>query len=70
MRKATPTHGSDRPRAATGRTITLLDLVCELVDAGGSDREVVAAVMDLIDRGRVRLIGQVREAHLRPANAI
>jgi len=46
-------------------TITLLELVTELAEAGGSDREVVAAVHDLIETGRVRLIGQVCEADLR-----
>ena len=49
----------------TGRTITLLDLVCELADAGANEREVVAAVLDLIETGRVRLVGQVCEADLR-----
>ncbi len=52
-------------RPAAVRTTTLLDLVSELVDAGGSDREVVTSVLDLIDRGRVRLVGQIREPDLR-----
>lgn len=51
-------------RPASIRTMTLLDLVSELVDAGGSDREVVMEVMDLVETGRVCLIGQVREADL------
>ena len=45
-------------------TITLLDLVAELSAAGGDDREVVAAVLDLLRTGRVRLIGQIRDEHL------
>jgi hypothetical protein len=51
-------------RNSTTLTITLLELVTELAEAGGSDREVVAAVLDLIETGRVRLIGQVCEADL------
>jgi hypothetical protein len=47
-------------------TITLLDLVTELSATGASDREVVAAVMDLLETGRVRLIGQVCEEQLLP----
>jgi hypothetical protein len=47
-------------------TITLLDLVTELSATGASDREVVAAVMDLLETGRVRLIGQICEEHLLP----
>ncbi len=45
-------------------TITLLDLVIELNATGASDREVVAAVMDLLETGRVRLIGQICEKDL------
>ncbi len=62
---ATRAHESMHARIAPVRTITLLDLVSELVDAGGGDREVVTAVMDLLDTRRVRLIGQVRDADLR-----
>ena len=45
-------------------TLTLLDLVTELSATGASDREVVVAVMDLLETGRVRLIGQICEEHL------
>ena len=45
-------------------TITLLDLVVELSDTGASDREVVAAVMDLLETSRVKLVGQICEEHL------
>ena len=60
----TSVHDCMRAQPALLRTITLLDLVSELVDAGGSDREVVTAVLDLVETGRVQLIGQVREADL------
>jgi hypothetical protein len=46
------------------RTITLLDLVSNLLESGEDDREVVETVMDLVHRGRVRLIGQVVEVDL------
>ena len=46
------------------RTITLLDLVSNLLESGEDDRDVVEAVMDLVHRGRVRLIGQVVEVDL------
>jgi hypothetical protein len=44
-------------------TITLLDLVSELSATGATDREVVAAVMDLLETGRVRLSGQICDEH-------
>ncbi len=43
---------------------TLLDLVIELNATGASDREVVSAVMDLLETGCVRLIGQICEEDL------
>ena len=46
------------------RTITLLNLVAELVKDNANDREIVASVMDLVNRGCVRLIGQVVEPDL------
>ena len=46
------------------RTITLLDLVSNLLESSEDDREVVETVMDLVHRGRVRLIGQVVEVDL------
>ena len=45
-------------------TITLLDLVTALSDTGAADAEVVAAVMDLLETGRIRLTGQICEEHL------
>ncbi len=65
MIAATSAQATIQAQPAQRRTLTLLELVSELVDAGGSDREVVAAVLGLLDTGRVRLIGQVREADLR-----
>jgi hypothetical protein len=46
------------------RTITLLNLVSELVEDSANDREIVTSVMDLVNRGCVRLIGQVVEPDL------
>jgi len=46
------------------RTITLLNLVSELVEGSANDRELVASVMDLVNRGCVRLVGQVVEPDL------
>ncbi len=61
-----PSTGSGPRRAPEPTlTITLLDLVIELSATGASDREVVAAVMDLLETGRVRLIGEICEEHLR-----
>jgi hypothetical protein len=60
MSGVTSTSNRYPGRAGGSRTTTLLDLVSELVDAGGSDREVVTAVLDLVETGRVRLVGQVR----------
>jgi hypothetical protein len=41
------------------RTITLLDLVADLLEDGITDCEIVEQVMDLVTSGRVHLIGQV-----------
>jgi hypothetical protein len=46
------------------RTITLLDLVADLLKEGVTERDVVEQVMDLVSCGRVRLIGQVVERDL------
>lgn len=46
------------------RTITLLNLVSELVEDSANDRELIASVMDLVNRGCVRLVGQVVEPDL------
>jgi hypothetical protein len=46
------------------RAITLLNLVSELVEGSANDREIVASVMNLVNRGNVRLIGQVVEMDL------
>jgi hypothetical protein len=49
---------------ANPRTTTLLNLVSELAEGSANDREVVASVMDLVNRGCVHLIGQVVELDL------
>lgn len=47
MTPSAPTALEIDPASARRRTITLLDLVSELSAARATDREVVAAVMDL-----------------------
>ncbi len=56
-------EGGDR-HPAQARRVTLLDLVAALADSGASEDEVVWAIVHLINSGRVRLIGQFREAHI------
>ena len=46
--------------AAHPETLTLLDLVAAVADASNSEEEVVAAVQDLIESGRVTLVGNFR----------
>ncbi len=49
---------------AQARRVTLLDLVAALADSGASEVEVVWAITHLVNSGRVRLVGQFREAHI------
>ncbi len=49
---------------AQARQVTLLDLVAALADSGASEDEVVWAIVHLVNSGRVRLVGQFREAHI------
>ena len=49
---------------AQARRVTLLDLVSALADSGASDKEVIGAIVHLVNSGRVRLIGQFCESHL------
>ncbi len=49
---------------AQARQVTLLDLVAALADSGAREVEVVWAITHLVNSGRVRLIGQFREAHI------
>ncbi len=59
-------RGGQREERETPRIVTLLNLVAELsVDA--SEREIVAAVMDLVEKRQVKLIGQFLEADIRGA---
>ncbi len=47
------------------RTITLLDLVAAIAEAAESEAELVATVRELVNSGRVRLIGSFRGADVR-----
>ncbi len=49
---------------AQARRVTLLDLVAALAESGASEVEVVWAITHLVNSGRVRLVGQFREAHI------
>ncbi len=49
---------------AQARRVTLLDLIAALADSGASEAEVVWAITDLVNSGRVRLVGQFRQAHI------
>lgn len=64
MTPSTATAVVHDPACDPRTVITLLDLVRELGEAGATDREVVAAVQDLVETGRVRLIGQICNEHL------
>jgi len=44
---------------------TLLDLVAAIADSAHDDREVIATVADLLDSGRVTLIGNFCGADVR-----
>ena len=62
-----PCQAGRRGQRETPRIVTLLNLVAELsVDA--SEREIVAAVMDLVEKRQVKLIGQFLEADIRGAH--
>jgi hypothetical protein len=54
--------GQHALRVASGGRIhcTLLELVCAVGDASGSESETLATVMHLVRSGRVRLIGTLR----------
>jgi hypothetical protein len=52
-----------QPGPASRSVLTLLDLVTALSDTGATDREVVAAVLDLLESGRVRLLDQAHDEH-------
>ena len=48
-----------------GQVMPLLDLVSSIAASAETDAEVVAAVTDLINTGKVRLIGNFRGADVR-----
>ncbi|HTO69022.1 MAG TPA: hypothetical protein VMR31_04105 [Myxococcota bacterium] len=63
MRMTQVTHRLAQLRsleAAHPETLTLLDLVAAVADASSSEEEVVAVVHDLIESGRVTLVGNFR----------
>jgi hypothetical protein len=59
MLPSTATATDRDPAAAPRSAPTLLDLVGALSATGATDREVVAAVIDLLESGRVRLLRPV-----------
>jgi hypothetical protein len=54
-----------RPDAVGESSMTLLDLVTAIADQAESDDEILAAVIDLINSGRVKLIGNFRGADVK-----
>ena len=62
-----PVERSEGLREA--RTSTLLDLVGALADSGANEVEVVWAIVHMVNSGRVRLLGQFREAHIQTKEA-
>jgi hypothetical protein len=44
------------------RAITLLDLVAAIAEEADSDDEILAAVVELINSGQVKLVGNFRGA--------
>jgi len=51
--------------AGTPRRSTLLELVSSLAQQGTSEQEIVAIALDLVESGRVVLIGNFRGASIR-----
>ncbi len=49
---------------AQARRVTLLDLVAAVAESGANEVELVWAITHLVNSGRVRLVGQFREAHI------
>ncbi len=64
MKTAALAAEESESRSEQARQITLLDLVAALADSGASEVEVVRAITHLLNSGRVRLVGQFREAHI------
>ena len=56
-------RGRGTLRAAYGGRIqcTLLELICAVEDASGSETETLATVVHLMRSGRVRLVGRLRD---------
>ncbi len=64
MKTAVQAVEKSEGRLREARRSTLLDLVAALADSGASEVEVVWAITHLVNSGRVRLVGQFREAHI------
>ncbi len=64
MKTAVQAVEKSEGRLREARRSTLLDLVAALADSGASEAEVVWAITDLVNSGRVRLVGQFRQAHI------
>ncbi len=64
MKTAVLTLEQSESRSREARGSTRLDLVAALAESGASEVEVVWAITHLVNSGRVRLVGQFREAHI------
>ena len=60
MKSVRATPATDAPRRTT-----MLELVRALAEQGSSEREIVATVLELVESGRVILIGSFRGTPLR-----
>ena len=56
-----PTARSATPSREQPLTVTLLDLVTALVEAGADETEVVLSVIDLVQTRRVHLVGVIED---------
>ena len=61
---STPVQRVEAQRVAAPK-ITLLDLVAAVAESATSDAEVIETVSELINSGKVRLIGNFRGADVR-----
>ncbi len=55
---AEPIEVAPAQQDAPTRVTTLLDLVAAVADASSSDAEVIATIKDLINSGKVTLVGE------------
>jgi hypothetical protein len=54
-----------RPEASGESSMTLLDLVAAIADQAETDDEILTAVSELINSGRVKLVGNFRGADVK-----